>query len=276
MNAAPAPVPALAGATLTPVRLEEEFRARTLAEDAPTAAVLVGGISLFLLAFVAGDLRFLSGAPALAWVLAARALHLGASAALVRAMLRATRPATLDRLALAWALTTVALDLVVNTTRPPEHHLTLMLGAVMVAGYWTLLPNRFALQGISASAAVVGQAVVLAGYRAPLPTTSLALVFAALASAFLGGAWVSWRLHRARRTAFLDLKGAEAARDALARALAEARTLRGLIPICAACKAMKAPDGSWHELEEVLSQRTEAEFTHGLCDRCVDKLYPVR
>jgi len=276
MSTASPPAPALAGATLRPAALEAEFRARELAEDARTASVVASGYTLLLLTFVRSDVLLVGWTPTLGWLLAVRALHLGASAAMVVGMRRTRSPATLDRLALAWALSTSALNLAVLSTRAPTHHLPILLGVLMVAGYWTLLPNRFAFQGAAAFVAVAVEGVVLAAFRAPLPGTSLTLVGGGLGSAFLGGAFVSWRLHGARRRAFLELQRSEAAREELARALAEIRTLRGLVPICAACKAMRGPDGRWHELEEVLSRQTEAEFTHGICDRCVEKLYPVR
>jgi PAS domain S-box-containing protein len=57
-------------------------------------------------------------------------------------------------------------------------------------------------------------------------------------------------------------------------ALAQVRTLRGLLPICASCKAIRGPEGTWHPLEEYVSTRTDAEFSHGVCPGCAAKLYP--
>jgi PAS domain S-box-containing protein len=58
------------------------------------------------------------------------------------------------------------------------------------------------------------------------------------------------------------------------QALADVRTLRGLLPICAGCKRIRDEDDVWVGLEEYVSARTEAMFTHGLCPRCVTSLYP--
>ena len=62
--------------------------------------------------------------------------------------------------------------------------------------------------------------------------------------------------------------------DELQRALKEVKVLRGLIPICASCKKIRNDGGSWQQLEEYLSDHSEAEFSHGLCQPCVKKLYP--
>lgn len=62
--------------------------------------------------------------------------------------------------------------------------------------------------------------------------------------------------------------------EALQRALNEVKVLRGLIPICASCKNIRNDDGLWQHLEEYLSEHSEAQFSHGLCQSCIKKLYP--
>jgi len=51
-------------------------------------------------------------------------------------------------------------------------------------------------------------------------------------------------------------------------ALAEVRTLRGLLPICAQCRRVRAEDGGWEQLEAYVRQRTHANFSHGFCPDC--------
>lgn len=62
--------------------------------------------------------------------------------------------------------------------------------------------------------------------------------------------------------------------DELQRALKEVKVLRGLIPICASCKKIRNDGGFWQQLEEYLGEHSEAEFSHGLCQPCIKKLYP--
>ena len=61
----------------------------------------------------------------------------------------------------------------------------------------------------------------------------------------------------------------------LQSALATVKTLRGLLPICAWCKKIRDDKGYWSKVEEYVAQRTEAEFTHGICPECAQKLHRV-
>lgn len=62
--------------------------------------------------------------------------------------------------------------------------------------------------------------------------------------------------------------------EELQRALREVKVLRGLIPICASCKNIRNDGGFWQQLEEYIGEHSEAEFSHGLCQPCLKKLYP--
>jgi two-component system sensor histidine kinase DegS len=58
------------------------------------------------------------------------------------------------------------------------------------------------------------------------------------------------------------------------KAEAEREVLRGLVPICANCKKIRDPQGQWQPLETYIEKRSEAQFSHGLCDCCRYELYP--
>jgi tetratricopeptide (TPR) repeat protein len=62
--------------------------------------------------------------------------------------------------------------------------------------------------------------------------------------------------------------------DQLKAALAEVRTLQGLIPICAHCKKIRDDRGYWSQMESYIQSRTEAQFTHGICPDCINDLMP--
>ena len=59
--------------------------------------------------------------------------------------------------------------------------------------------------------------------------------------------------------------------DELQRVIANARTLRGLIPICASCKKIRDDQGYWRQLEVYIRDHSEADFSHGLCPGCAEK-----
>ena len=73
-------------------------------------------------------------------------------------------------------------------------------------------------------------------------------------------------------------KLAEKQRDellgSLQDALANVKTLHGLLPICSACNKIRNDDGYWERIETYIRERSDADFTHGICPDCAKKLYP--
>jgi len=57
-------------------------------------------------------------------------------------------------------------------------------------------------------------------------------------------------------------------------ALANIKTLRGLLPICSYCKKIRDDKGYWNRIESYIQDHSGAEFTHGLCPECLKKHYP--
>ncbi len=60
----------------------------------------------------------------------------------------------------------------------------------------------------------------------------------------------------------------------LREAIAQVKTLTGLLPMCANCKKIRDDNGYWSSVEKYISSHTQAEFTHGICPECLEKLYP--
>ena len=56
-------------------------------------------------------------------------------------------------------------------------------------------------------------------------------------------------------------------------ALLKIEVLDGLLPICASCKKIRDEDGRWHQIESYIRDRSRAEFSHGICPECAQKLY---
>lgn len=75
-----------------------------------------------------------------------------------------------------------------------------------------------------------------------------------------------------------ERKRAEQEREALIEelrnALAQVKTLSGLLPICAACKRIRDDNGYWRQIEAYIGEHSEAEFSHGICPECARRLYP--
>ena len=90
------------------------------------------------------------------------------------------------------------------------------------------------------------------------------------------------RKERRQKAGLMDhitaLKQAEEERERLIRQLQEAlaniKTLRGLLPICYSCKQIRDDKGYWNQIDTYVREHTEAEFTHGICPACAQKLFP--
>lgn len=62
--------------------------------------------------------------------------------------------------------------------------------------------------------------------------------------------------------------------EELTRALEKVKRLSGLLPICASCKKIRDDTGYWNQIEVYIRDHSEAEFSHGICPDCTEKLYP--
>jgi PAS domain S-box-containing protein len=60
----------------------------------------------------------------------------------------------------------------------------------------------------------------------------------------------------------------------LQAALAEIKELRGFLPICSRCKKIRNDEGYWQQIETYISDRTDAQFSHGICPECIAVIYP--
>ena len=60
----------------------------------------------------------------------------------------------------------------------------------------------------------------------------------------------------------------------LQQALGQVKKLSGFLPICASCKKIRDDKGYWQQIEQYITEHSEALFSHGLCPECAKKLYP--
>jgi len=58
----------------------------------------------------------------------------------------------------------------------------------------------------------------------------------------------------------------------LEAAIAKAKHLEGIIPICMYCKKIRDDVKSWHQLESYITKHSEAHFSHGICPECQKKM----
>jgi hypothetical protein len=77
----------------------------------------------------------------------------------------------------------------------------------------------------------------------------------------------SWRQEAEARV------GEREAEQRATRAAQDLRALRGIIPICASCKHVRTDVGEWQQIERYVQEHSEAQFSHGVCPDCAEKLY---
>ena len=55
-------------------------------------------------------------------------------------------------------------------------------------------------------------------------------------------------------------------------ALANVKVLHGLLPICSYCKRIRGDDQYWTQVESYIADRSDAQFSHGICPPCATEL----
>lgn len=65
----------------------------------------------------------------------------------------------------------------------------------------------------------------------------------------------------------------ETRNEELQSAMSKIKILRGLLPICSHCKKIRDDQGYWKQIETYIQEHSEAEFSHGICQECLEKYY---
>ena len=60
----------------------------------------------------------------------------------------------------------------------------------------------------------------------------------------------------------------------LKAAMDHVKQLQGLLPICMHCMRIRDDKDVWHRIECYLEAHADVEFSHGLCERCLEERYP--
>jgi CheY-like chemotaxis protein len=75
------------------------------------------------------------------------------------------------------------------------------------------------------------------------------------------------RLRVGERILALQMGLADRVRD-LESALGQVKELKGLLPICCYCKAVRDDRNYWHRVETYITAHSSARFSHGICPNC--------
>jgi hypothetical protein len=71
-----------------------------------------------------------------------------------------------------------------------------------------------------------------------------------------------------------EIKEREKLINKLQKADSKIKTLGGIIPICMYCKEIRDDNGYWNRLEQFIGEYSTAEFSHGICPKCMKEKHP--
>ncbi len=145
--------------------------------------------------------------------------------------------------------------------------------------YYQFINNKFYHTIIACVFLGVGAVLTGVLYLNMNSSDLIASVLFLLPLNFLGST-ILRSINKSRRfeyLALIDLKKTvderEKAIQELRTTLAEVKTLRGFLPICAKCKKIRDDEGYWNQIESYIEKHSEAQFSHGICQECADELY---
>ncbi len=250
--------------------LERTFRVDRRGADDTLTRTLVVFVLVCQLAFALVDRELQLSSSTFTTLLLGR-LGIAALGVVVLLVLRRASIATVDRMLVAWFVAILPFQFWAALTRPsavgPLGSTTLLAVLAMI-----LLPiplrSGAGLAAAGCGSHLVARLVRDGAHGAFIPSTVLVL-----AIAWAGAVLVAATLRRSRRFEYLALREQRGLRQELEAAMAEIRTLRGIVSICAFCKDVRDEDGTWQRVEVYVRDRTHASFSHGFCPSCVEKHY---
>lgn len=151
--------------------------------------------------------------------------------------------------------------------------LDLVMGvvALQLMSLLMFVPIRFVMLFYTALYTVI--ITLGARFVAGTPKIRLLAIFVLLMLPVVVGAVTAIRLAILHRKQFRLLRETEKINVELQKALSDKKELSGLLPICASCKNIRNDDGYWEQIEGYIKEHSKAEFSHGICPKCMEKLY---
>lgn len=253
---------------------EVAFRLRHRSVTGRLTVFAVAAISVFILLNIPNDVLFATSRGELAFQIGLRSVNVLLGVGVACLALRSPDPLRIERATLAWLAFTIAGKFVVLALRPPDYHGHIPGDLVFLLIALLILPVSFRAQLVATATLALADLSIALAFRDPLPHSSALSALLSYAMAIALGGFATHRTQTVLRREFALLRRESAMRESLANALAEVRTLRGIVPICASCHNIRDDAGFWHRVEVYVHAHTHADFTHGICPSCVRKLYP--
>lgn len=251
--------------------LEKEYRSFRSREE--TQSLLVVGVvgSVVALAFVDADFRLVESRALAQLLLVGRLLLVGLIGATYVACRGLDDHGVRDRLVAVCAFAAVLLDLSASASRPPGFTGNVAISPVLVLVLYVAVPG--ARRTLTAAALLDSAGAIAVTIQNQAGFATLFSLVGALAFANWMGLVAMVRTNRWGREQFLAFRSLEQTNESLEKALAEVRTLRAIVPICASCKSIRDDEGYWERVEDYLSRSLGGAVSHGICPDCYERLY---
>lgn len=249
--------------------LENAYRQKYAPQDRITGRVIVATAAVAVLGMGAMDEGVLADDTAVLCMRAVRVAYFALSALALVLLRGQPAPARFTRLILGWNLLSVALHLYAGWAMPAGSSELRLTAAVAVFMPYCVTPLPLRHQtGIALTHTAASLVVsVWLNPNPAQPTLVSDLCWLGLINVL--GVFMSHRLHSRQRRLFAAVRRETELSSKLGRALAEVKTLRGMIRVCAWCRKVDA-EGVWQQLEAYIKDHSHAEFTHGICPTCLD------
>jgi hypothetical protein len=94
---------------------------------------------------------------------------------------------------------------------------------------------------------------------------------------FIGGMLLSKKqglLIQANQSLKYEIEERQKTYHQLEESKSQVNALSGIVPICMHCKGIRDDKGYWNQLEKFISEHSEAQFSHSICEKCIEKYYP--
>jgi hypothetical protein len=235
--------------------------------------VFITIIVLASLTLTLADYR-LFGISTLFWMLVAIRIGFAlASFSAIALLQRSLSPQRLHNIVFAWSLLLAIVNVSIAATRPPNYPIQAILNVIIVLMCYLMLPLPLLVQAIPSILISLGNIALVAWLITPTDRLTGTIIMAAFVSVNILGGLTARQIHYWKRQQFVAMLRQTELRTSLEQALAEIKTLRGILPICSHCKRVRDDGGYWQQVEVYVRDHTYAEFSHSICPTCLQTHY---
>jgi hypothetical protein len=256
------------GSEFASPNLERRYRESQLDNQKLTARWCILAVAIGGFIFATSDYRLFGWSTQLYILWFLRVETLGLSLVTLLILRKVDSPKLFDAILCAWGVFVSCATAYVNSTRTNGYtgHIIVTIEVVLLT--YCVLPLPLRLQIAIASINTIA-GPLLQTWSGPREQgmTALAVLQSYLVANLMGMA-TGIQLQRRSRQLFAAALEQKALTEHLEQALADIRTLHGILPICAHCKRVLNDAGHWEQVEVYVRKHTHAQFTHDICPEC--------